>query len=280
MRTSNGYRRSMSKDLRGIGHDHAWSWPLADWDAMWRPSNWLKHPSRPAKTHIFHLAAILALAGYANIIANRVLDDVWHIPFNLGILGVALLIARRAGTTWTSMGLRYDRAKRGVEVGGLVVLIITVVVVIGIAIPGTREFFRDERFVDATISSVLFQAFVRVPLATALFEEVLFRGIVFGMLVRRRTPLVAALITSLLFGFWHILPTLDTLQTSPAGGLFTGALGVALAIAGAIAGTFVAGLGFLWVRLYANSTYASVLAHIGTNSVAILGSLIVIHVLS
>lgn len=247
---------------------------------MWRPSNWLKKPERPGKAHVWHLGAILILASYANIVANRVLDEAWHIPFNLGILGVALLIARRAGTTWTSMGLRKDRRRRGLTVGGVVIGIIAVGVAIGIAIPATRELFRDDRIINNSVGWVLFQVFLRVPLATALYEEVLFRGIVFGMLIRRRSPLSAALITSVLFGLWHILPTLDTLQTNPAGDLFSGALGIVIAILGAIAGTFVAGLGFLWVRLYANSTYASILAHIGTNSVAMLGSLLVVHVLS
>ncbi len=247
---------------------------------MWRPSHWLKKPPRPHKAHVFHLAAILALAGYANIITNSILDDAWHIPFNLGILGVALLIARRAGTTWSSMGLRSDKAKRGVTVGLVIIGIIVVGIAVGIAIPSVRELFRDDRVIDNSVAWVLFQALVRVPLATALYEEVLFRGIVFGMLIRRRSPLTAALMTSALFGLWHILPTIDTLQTNPAGNLFTGAIGLAIAIAGAIAGTFIAGLGFLWVRLYANSTYAAVLAHIGTNSVALLGALLVVHLLS
>ena len=269
----------MGKDLRATGHQQAWSWSLEEWDRMWHPSCWLKKPPKPHKTHIFHLAAILALVGYANIISNEVLDEVWHIPFNLGILGVAILIARRAGTTWTTMGLRTDRIRRGVTVGGVVIAVIAVGMAIGIAIPATRELFKDDRIIENSVGWVLFQAFVRIPLATALYEEVLFRGIVFGMLIRRRCPLVAGLMTSVLFGLWHILPTLDTLQTNPAGDLFTGILGLAIAIVGAIAGTAMAGLGFLWIRLYANSTYASVLAHIGTNSVAILGSLIVVHLL-
>ncbi|GMQ92863.1 MAG: hypothetical protein BMS9Abin12_0340 [Acidimicrobiia bacterium] len=274
------YSGRMGKDLRATGHEQAWSWPLADWEQMWRPSFWLNKPPRPHDTHIFHLLAILALAGYANIVTNEILDDVWHIPFNLGILGVALLVARRAGTTWTTMGLRTDRAKQGVSVGTIVIGIIAVGVAIGIAIPATRELFRDDRIIDNSVGWVLFQAFVRVPLATALYEEVLFRGIVFGMLIRRRSPLIAGLMTSVLFGLWHILPTLDTLDTNPGGDLFMGAIGLVIALTGAIAGTFIAGLGFLWIRLYANSTYAAVLAHIGTNSVAMIGSLIVVHLLS
>jgi len=247
---------------------------------MWRPSCWLNKPPKPHKAHILHLAAILALVGYANVISNEVLDEVWHIPFNLGILGIAILVARRAGTTWTTMGLRTDKIRRGVTVGGAVIAVIIVGVVIGVAMPATRELFRDDRIIENSVGWVLFQAFVRIPLATALYEEVLFRGIVFGMLIRRRSPLVAGILTSVLFGLWHVLPTLDTLQTNPAGDVFTGIVGLAIAMIGAIAGTFVAGLAFLWVRLYANSTYASVLAHIGTNSVAILGSLLVVHVLS
>ncbi|MEN8039880.1 MAG: CPBP family intramembrane glutamic endopeptidase [Actinomycetota bacterium] len=269
----------MGKDLRTTGHEQAWSWPLEDWERMWRPSYWLKTPPRPHDTHIWHLVAILALAGYANVISNEVLSDVWHIPFNLGILAVALLIARRAGTTWTTMGLRKDRRRQGVAVGVVVIGVIAIGVAIAIVIPATREAFKDDRIIENSAAWGFYQAFVRIPLATALYEEVLFRGIVFGMLIRRRSVLVAGLMTSVLFGLWHILPTLDTLQTNPAGNLFTGAIGLVIAIAGAIAGTFVAGLGFLWIRLYANSTYAAWLAHIGTNSTAMLGAMVVVHLL-
>jgi membrane protease YdiL (CAAX protease family) len=219
----------------------------------------------------------VALALYANVISNEILDEVWHIPFQLGILAIAVVIARRAGTTWTSMGLRRDRLSRGAKIGGAVIAVIALGILVGIAIPATRELFRDEKIVDASVGWVLFQAFVRIPLATALYEEVLFRGIVFGMLVRRHSPLTAGIATSLLFGLWHILPTLDTIGTSPAGDLFTGWMGIAAAIVGSIVGTGLAGIGFLLVRLYANSTLAAVLAHIGTNSIAMLGALVVIH---
>jgi len=177
------------------------------------------------------------------------------------------------------MGLRSDRMQRGTIVGGIVILIIAVGMAIAVAIPDTRELFMDDRVIENSIGWVLFQAFIRIPLGTALYEEVLFRGIVFGMLVRRNSPLVAAAWTSLLFGFWHILPTLDTLDANPAGDLFTGMIGIVIAVIGAVGGTMLAGLGFLWLRLYANSTVAPVLAHIGTNSVAMLAAAVVVHLL-
>ena len=243
---------------------------------MWRPSMWFRSPPRPHSAHIFHLIAIFALASYANVIANLVLDDAWHIPFNLGVLAVAILIARRAGTTWTSMGLRRDRALRGLAVGGVVIAVIAVGVAIAVAIPDTRDLFLQDRLVDQSVAWLLFQALVRIPLATALYEEVLFRGIIFGMLVRRYTPLVAGLTSSLLFGLWHILPTI---ATDPLGDTDTTVLGLIVTLVGAVAGTAAAGIAFLWVRLFANSTIAPVLAHIGTNSVSMIGALVVIHVL-
>ena len=177
------------------------------------------------------------------------------------------------------MGLRQDRAGRGIRVGLVVIGLIALGVIVAIAIPATRELFEDDRVIENTTGWVMFQAFVRIPLATAFYEEVLFRGIVFGMLMRRNSPIMAAVWTSLLFGFWHILPTLDTIETNPAGDLFTGAIGLILAIFGAVAGTMLAGLGFLFVRLYANSTWAAVLAHIGTNSTALIGAWVVVEFL-
>lgn len=246
---------------------------------MWQPSMWLRKPPEPHKAHIFHLLAIFALASYANIIANEVLPDIWHVPFNLGILGVSLLVAVRAGTTRSSMGLRSDRVRRGLAVGGVVLGIIALGITIAVLIPQTRELFEDDRVIENSIAWSLFHAFIRIPLATALYEEVLFRGIIFGMFARRYSPLVAALLSSFLFGLWHILPTLDTIETNPAGDLFTGTIGLLIAIAGAIGGTMLAGLGFLWIRLYANSTVAPILAHIGTNSSAMIAAIFVVHVL-
>jgi membrane protease YdiL (CAAX protease family) len=229
--------------------------------------------------HVWHIAAILALAGYANVIANQVLNPWWHIPFNLGILGVALAIARHAGVTVPALGYCRDRIRRGLTVGGIVMGVIGVGVALGVAIPATREFFYDDRVIERSTWVVVFDALIRIPIATAFYEETLFRGVLFGMFVRRWAPIWAALSTNLLFGLWHILPTLDTLETNPAGGMLDGFAGIALAAVGSVIGTALAGFGFLWLRLRANSTVAPVMAHIATNSFALLAALFVVRVL-
>ena len=99
------------------------------------------------------------------------------------------------------------------------------------------------------------------------------------MFARKWAPLWAGLASSLLFGLWHILPTIDTLDVNPAGDLFDGIIGVAVAAIGAVGGTAIVGLGFLWLRLRANSTIAPILAHTATNSFALFAALLVVRVL-
>lgn len=263
----------------GVPRNTRSSWTLAEWDRMWHPSMWLRKPPRPHQTHWWHVAAIIALISYANVVANEILDTNWHVLFNLGILGVAVAIARHAEATWTDLGMRVDRIVRGLVVGGIVMGVIATGIAIGVAVPGTRELFYDERVIDSTTPEVLVQAFFRIPLVTAFYEEALFRGVLFGMFVRRWPPLWAAVAASFVFGLWHVLPTLDTLQNNPAGDLFSGILGVAVAAAGAVGGTMLAGFAFLWLRLRANSVVAPTLAHIATNSLALLAALLVVRFL-
>ncbi len=261
-----------------IPHDPANSWTIDQWDRMWHPSMWLQRPPNPHSIHVWHIVGIVALTGYANIAANTWVGEVWYIPFNLAILGVALAIARHAEVTRVDIGLWSARFRQGLIVGGIVAAAIAVGIVAAVAIPATRDFFYDDRVVGESTAVVLFNALVRIPIATAFYEEVLFRGVLFGMFARKWTPLSAGLASAALFGLWHILPTLDTLDVNPAGGLFEGLVGGVVAASGAVAGTALVGLGFLWLRLRANSTLAPWIAHIGTNSLALLAALVVVNV--
>lgn len=266
------------EDARPAGSDV--SWTRDEWDRMWRPSMWLKQSPGKHGIHAWHIIAIVALTAYANVIANRVLDPWLHIPFNLGILGVAVAIARHAGANATDLGYRRDRIRRGLAVGGIVMGVIGVGILIGVALPFTRDFLRDDRVIESSTGAVLFEAVIRIPIATAFYEETLFRGVLFGMFARRWAPLWAGLASSLLFGFWHILPTIDTLLTNPAGENIDSVPEVAMALAGTVVGLTLTGFAFLWLRLRANSTVAPVMAHIATNSIALLAALYVVRVLS
>lgn len=249
--------------------------PESDWDDLWRPSSWLRVPEWPQEPGI-HFAAIIALVLYANVVANVLLSPPWYVPFNLILLAIVLLIARRAGTPWVAMGMRSERLRRGAIVGTAIGSAIIAAIAIAVALPGARDAFQDERIVEGSIGLSLYHALFRVPLGTALYEEVLFRGVIFGILARRMSALSAAAWSSLLFGLWHVLPTLDAIQTNPIGDALGGSWPP---VVGAVVSTFAIGMWFVWIRLYGGSILAPILVHVAANSMAILAATYVVHVL-
>lgn len=270
-----GSRRAASKTLTTFRDTGEPSRPAGAWDDLWRPSRWRTRPESPRPLGI-HLLGIIALVLYANVIVNEVLAPPWYVPFNLTLLAIALLMARHGGTTWVSMGMSRERVRRGAAVGAILALGIIVFFVVAVALPAARDAFRDERIVEGSIGLSLYHALFRVPLGTAVYEEVMFRGIIFGMLARRTSVLAAAIWSSVLFGAWHVLPAFDAIETNPIGDALGGSWE---AVVAAVISTFLAGMVFVWIRLYAGSIVAPILVHVASNSTAILASAFVVHIL-
>jgi len=96
------------------------------------------------------------------------------------------------------------------------------------------------------------QALLGVPLSTVVFQEVAFRGVLWGLVAADHGPVPATVITAVLFGLWHL--------PDRGGVAFTTLAGVPLSILRHLGGGLVApfvlhwtanGLGILasaWVR--------------------------------
>ncbi len=84
------------------------------------------------------------------------------------------------------------------------------------AIPWSRRFFLDADVVNANTGRALYDMLVRIPLGTALAEELLFRGALLGLFMRRHRAGTAVALSSALFGLWHVSPTLSSLASNPA----------------------------------------------------------------
>ena len=112
---------------------------------------------------------------------------------------------------------------------------------------------------------------MRIPIATALAEEVLFRGALLGLFRQRRSTAAAVLWTSLLFGAWHVLPTIDHYQGNPASDLVDDPdRGRRLAVLATTLSTTGAGGVFAWLRLRSGSVLAPAMAHAAVNVSAYL----------
>lgn len=247
-------------------------------DDLWRPSCWRVsvYDTTASSGWRFEATVLLAVAVW-NVLANEVIPDSTHVVTNLAA-GVALVwYARRNGLTWDDLGMRIDRVGRGLVVGGCALLVIVAAVTVTVLVPASRAYFVDDRFLGESAMAMLFEVVVRIPLATAAFEEVVFRGVMLGMFLRRMTVLQATVATAFVFGVWHILPTLEGLSTNPVGDDIVG-FGMTLSVLVAtVAILTVAGLALSWLRFRANSLVAPFLAHVGINTTSYVAGWIIVN---
>ena len=207
------------------------------------------------------------------MLINRVVPSELYVPVNLaaGVAAVAAVHALGAG--WRDLGLARDRMLAGLKLGGLTLIPIAAAVGLGLAIPWTRDFFRDTTIVNASTPEALYTILLRIPFGTAMAEELIFRGALLGLFLQRHRPWVAAALSSAVFGVWHVLPTLNSLDTNPGVSATSGSLLLqAAAVAFVVLATGVAGMFFSWLRLRSGSILAPWLTHTGFNAIGYIGS--------
>jgi len=217
---------------------------------------------------IFEIATVGALAVHS-LALDRWIPATLHDTVNLATPVALLALARREEIDWGELGLDPHNIGRGVVIGGAAGALAIVTVAALASAPATRGFFHDERVVDIGRREAMYHSFLRIPVATAAAEELLFRGVLVAGMKRRRSPRTTALLSSVLFGLWHILPTLRTYKGNPIQDLSL-QRGRSVALGAAIAATSVAGGAFLWLRKVSGSLVAPTVAHAAINVSAFL----------
>jgi uncharacterized protein len=185
------------------------------------------------------------------------------------LIAALVLIAWSAGATRVDLGLGRADMGAGLRYGAGAFGVLLLVLMVAAVIPVTSGFLHDSR---AQIGGgrLLYELGVSIVLLTAIPEELAFRGVLLGSALRLWGPWRASLITSALFGLWHIAPTLHTMSDNRAlRGASATAGGQVMLVLGSIAVTFVAGLIFCWLRLRSRSLIAPVMAHAATDGLAL-----------
>ena len=200
---------------------------------------------------------------------------VW-LPVSLLTAALAL-IAWATGATLADLGLERQDLRSGVLYGAGAFGVVLLVLVVAAVIPTTNGFLHDSR-AQISGSRLLYELGVSILLLTAIPEEFAFRGVLLGSALRLWGPWRASLITSVLFGLWHILPTLHTMKDNRAVAVASASIaGQSLVVAGSVAVTFVAGLIFCWLRLRSRSLIAPIMAHVATNGLALTVAWFAVH---
>ena len=217
------------------------------------------------------LAVSTGLIGWS-LVGNLVFGETLYVVRNLLLTVGLLALARYHGTSWSDLGLDRSSWTTGLRWGGIAALVVAVAVAIGTALGDhvgpVAALLADAR-ADLPRPELLYHALIRIPLGTALFEEVAFRGVLLGLLLRGVSPWAAVGWSSVVFGLWHVAPTIVALRLNDVAVVSSDGL---LAILGAVAVTTVAGVLFSWLRLASGSLLAPVLAHWATNSIGLLAA--------
>jgi uncharacterized protein len=219
------------------------------------------------------LAACLVIAILAgvNVIDNRVP----HATLVAGpVCAVGLpMTGRLAGLSWADMGLDRDSWGSGLRWAGVEIGLAAVVIAAGAALPLTRNAFRDSRY-HLDLGSALLTSLVLIPVGTVLLEEVAFRGVLWGLLREAYGTVTATVVSSLLFGLWHALPSLGLASDNEAitQTIGSGRSAQVITVLGTMAFTACAGVVFCELRRRSGSVLASAGLHWAVNGLSVLGS--------
>ena len=213
------------------------------------------------------LVAVLVALVIINVINNRVAPKSHYLLWAFAGSVVLIAIGLLDGNSWTDMGLGWSFYLSGFIWAGASIGLVTAFYVIGSSFRKTRQAFKDESIGALSGGRLAFQALVEVPFGTVMLEEIAFRAVLFSMLARRYGVVWALVISAVLFGIWHVLPSIGTHERNPALGSVVGGgiRGNILAVAGSVLTTTVAGVIFALMRVVSGSVIAPMGFHWATN---------------
>lgn len=214
--------------------------------------------------------AIAALAAY-NVIQNFAVPPRFYVAANLGVGAALVNLARRQGCSWDDLGLSAAGWRRSLAMGGAGSALAIGGAVLASANSDLRRYLLDQRAQRQSRRDVLYRSLVRFPIGTALFEEVAFRGVLYGMWRRAgKSHRAATAITAIAFGVWHLIPSRNALRGNPLEGHLTSQSSQMGVIAGGASLTGLFSFGLTWLRIQSGSLVAPWLIHSAVNSTSYL----------
>ena len=218
----------------------------------------------------------LAVAGvlvvYNNLVKLLPLvgSEALYVPVRLAIGCLLLLWARRRGFSWGEMGFSTQRIGDSLKWGLGLGLALVAPAFLALALPEEAVTLEDPRVgPDVSYADLAFRTLVRIPLGTALFEEVAFRGVLYGVWARQAGIRWAFVGSALAFALWHVRPTFELMEGID---VLSNPFLLALGVLGGVLATVLAGLFFNWLRLKTGGIYGPVLTHWLVNALGALAA--------
>jgi membrane protease YdiL (CAAX protease family) len=153
----------------------------------------------------------------ANLLNNRFAPRM-YVTTSLVATALLLAVFRLAGMPWADAGLGRHELARGARSAAFLIALVGLTLLVGALLPATRRVFLDRRVRHASAGAAAYQVLVRIPVGTVLLEEVAFRGVLYALLGRMYGAVWAVVVSSVLFGLWHVLPAGELPSMNPAAG--------------------------------------------------------------
>jgi uncharacterized protein len=219
------------------------------------------------------LVATVVVLTVANLLNNRLAARVYVLTC-LATVVLLLAMFRAFGFTWAEAGLDGAAFGPGLAWGLLLIAGVALAYLAVAFVPATRRVFVDRRVESATPGDVRYEVCVRIPFGTVALEEVAFRGVLYGLAAHLYGWAWGAVVSSVLFGLWHILPARELVTLNQAAGTAF-AVRRWLVVPAAVVATFAAGLVMCEIRRRTGSLVPVLCLHWATNGLGYLAAYLV-----
>ena len=208
------------------------------------------------------VGVLMAMMGFQGLTLG--VDGWKYVSAALATTGGLALIAWRHGVNAADLGLGHTTWVAGI------IWSVGIIAGIGIAIgfagrhPKTQPLFADERNDTSGVIAAR-RALLDIPFGTVLVEEFAFRGVMLALVTVLYGSVWAVVITSILFGLWHVAPALEMHDAHQAtsGSPWPTVLSTVLF-------TGLAGAGWAVLRLFTGSLFPPAAFHWAANGTGVL----------
>src|SRR5664280_1592723 len=180
---------------------------------------------------IADVAVVVSVLTGTNVAAYFAPGSLQTLIVPLGAV-VLVVLGRHSGLSWDDIGLGRRHWWSGAGYGGAAAGVVVGAVAVGALLPGP--------------GAALLLALVSIPVQTVVPEELAFRGVLLATLARSWGTAAAAVVSSALFGLWHISSSLGlaAAHENDSGQLGGGMTTQVLGVVGSVLATAAAGLVF------------------------------------
>jgi len=233
-------------------------------------------PLKPASILSPGFLLALFLFTYNNVVNSlpRTLHMSLYIWMNSGVLCLVWILCRRyLHLTLSDLGWTKQNIGKSIIYGlGVSALVMLPAMILAWLFPALTSNIKTPQLQAMARELFWWRLLVHIPVGTAFFEEMLFRGIFYGYVMKNNSQAKTVLVTSIFFGLWHIVPTLrvvshDLVITSPL-------LFISLWLL-FLLGTFVGGILFGWIRYHTQNIAGCIIAHALINMLSLAGAFLV-----